>query len=76
MNRGDVVLVGVPHPSGLHGKKRPAVIVQSDRYAGKISTLVVAEVTRNLTRASDSACRLIDLTTAEGQAMPKPGIGA
>jgi len=30
MNRGDVILVGFPHPTGLRGKKRPAVIVQSD----------------------------------------------
>ena len=28
--RGDVILVRFPHPSGLRGKKRPAVIVQSD----------------------------------------------
>ena len=28
MNRGDVVLVRFPHPSGVRGKKRPAVIVQ------------------------------------------------
>jgi mRNA-degrading endonuclease toxin of MazEF toxin-antitoxin module len=39
MNRGDVVLVRFPHPSGLRGKKRPAVIVQSDAYAGRGSTL-------------------------------------
>ena len=32
MSRGDVVLVRFPHPSGLRGKKRPAVIVQSDAY--------------------------------------------
>ena len=29
MKRGDVVLVRFLHPSGLRGKKRPAVIVQS-----------------------------------------------
>lgn len=68
MNRGDVVLVRVPHPSGLRGKKRPAVIVQSDAYAGAIGTLVVAEVTKNLTMASDPACLFIDTSTPEGQA--------
>ncbi len=56
MNRGDVILVRFPHPSGLRGKKRPAVVVQSDAYAGAVSTLVVAEVTKNLTMASDPAC--------------------
>jgi hypothetical protein len=28
MNRGDMILVRFPHPSGLRGKKRPAVIVR------------------------------------------------
>jgi mRNA-degrading endonuclease toxin of MazEF toxin-antitoxin module len=40
MNRGDVVLVRFPHPSGLRGKKRPAVIVQSDAFAETAGTLV------------------------------------
>ncbi|MBA3417005.1 MAG: type II toxin-antitoxin system PemK/MazF family toxin, partial [Chloroflexia bacterium] len=57
-----------PHPSGLRGKKRPAVIVQSDAYAGVVGTLVVAEVTSNLTMASDPACLFIDTTTPEGRA--------
>jgi len=32
MKRGDVILVRFPHPSGQRGKKRPAVVVQSDAY--------------------------------------------
>src|SRR5947209_15142079 len=68
MNRGDVILVRFPHPSGLRGKKRPAVIVQSDAYAGVVSTLVVAEVTKNLTMANDPACLFIDANTPEGKA--------
>jgi mRNA-degrading endonuclease toxin of MazEF toxin-antitoxin module len=47
MKRGDVILVRFPHPSCLRGKKRPAVIVQSDAYAGTVKTPVVAEVTQN-----------------------------
>jgi mRNA-degrading endonuclease toxin of MazEF toxin-antitoxin module len=68
MNRGDVILVRFPHPSGLRGKKRPAVIVQADTYAGKVGTLVVAEVTKNLTMASDPACLFIDTSSPEGKA--------
>jgi mRNA-degrading endonuclease toxin of MazEF toxin-antitoxin module len=68
MSQGDVVLVRFPHPSGLRGKKRPAVIVQSDAYAGTVNTLVVAEVTGNLTMANDPACLFIDTTTPEGRA--------
>lgn len=67
MTRGDVVLVRFPHPSGLRGKKRPAVIVQSDAYAGLVSTLIVAEVTKNLTMAHDPACLFIDVNTPEGR---------
>ncbi|HEY7423964.1 MAG TPA: type II toxin-antitoxin system PemK/MazF family toxin [Gemmataceae bacterium] len=68
MNRGDVILARFPHPSGLRGKKRPAVIVQSDAYVGTVGTLVVAEVTKNLTMATDPACLFIDTNTPVGKA--------
>jgi mRNA-degrading endonuclease toxin of MazEF toxin-antitoxin module len=68
MKRGDVVLVRFPHPSGVRGKKRPAVIVQADSYLGKVSTLVVAEVTSNLAMAGDPACLFIEASTLEGKA--------
>lgn len=68
MTRGDVILVRFPHPSGLRGKKRPAVVVQSDAYAGVLGTLVVAEVTKNLTMAGDPACLFIDTNTPDGRA--------
>jgi hypothetical protein len=35
------------------------VIVQSNAYSGMVSTCVVAEVTKNLTMASDPACLFI-----------------
>ena len=56
MNRGDVVLVRFPHPSGQRGKKRPAVVVQSDGYANTVGTVVVVEVTKNLTMKDDPGC--------------------
>ena len=68
MNRGDVILVRFPHASGLRGKKRPAVVVQSDAYAGKVSTLIVAEITKNLSMASDPACLFIDANMPDGKA--------
>jgi mRNA-degrading endonuclease toxin of MazEF toxin-antitoxin module len=68
MNRGDVVLVRFPHPSGIRGKKRPAVVIQSDNYAGTVNTLIVAEVTKNLAFANDPACLFIDVSTPEGKA--------
>jgi mRNA interferase MazF len=68
MNRGDVILVRFPHPSGVRGKKRPAVVVQSDAYAGLVGTLVVAEITKNPMMGSDPACLFIDVNTSEGKA--------
>lgn len=68
MSRGDVVLVRFPHPSGVRGKRRPAVVVQADGYSTAVGTLVVAEVTSNLAMASDPACLFIDTTTPEGAA--------
>jgi mRNA interferase MazF len=68
MKRGDVVLVRFPHPSGQRGKKRPAVVVQSNAYASTVSTVVVAEVTKNLTMKDDPACLFIEVSTPEGKA--------
>ena len=59
MKRGDVILVRFPHPSGQRGKKRPAVVVQSNVYADVLSTIIVAEVTKNLTMKHDPACSLM-----------------
>jgi mRNA-degrading endonuclease toxin of MazEF toxin-antitoxin module len=67
MKRGDVVLVRFPHPSGLRGKKRPAVVVQSDSYTGVLKTIVVAEVTKNLAMKDDPACLFLDVGTSEGR---------
>jgi mRNA interferase MazF len=68
MKRGDVVLVRFPHPSGQRGKKRPAVVVQSDAYAGVVRTVVVAEVTKNLAMKDDPACVFVDVNTPDGKA--------
>jgi mRNA-degrading endonuclease toxin of MazEF toxin-antitoxin module len=68
MKRGDVVLVRFPHPSGVRGKKRPAVVVQSDVYSRTVHTLVVAEITKNTALAGYPACLFIDISTAEGKA--------
>ncbi|MBX9622846.1 MAG: type II toxin-antitoxin system PemK/MazF family toxin [Gemmataceae bacterium] len=67
MPRGDVVLVRFPHPSGIRGKRRPAVVVQSDAYTGLVRTIVVAAMTTNLALRGDPACLLIDPGTPDGQ---------
>ena len=67
MSRGDVVLVRFPHPSGVRGKRRPAIVVQADAYSCVVGTVVVAEITSDLSMATDPACLFIDLATPEGQ---------
>jgi mRNA-degrading endonuclease toxin of MazEF toxin-antitoxin module len=68
MKRGDVILVRFPHPSGQRGKKRPAVVVQSDKYFTAVNTSVVAEVTKNLAMRNDPACLFIDISGPHGNA--------
>ncbi len=68
MRRGDVILVRFPHPSGVRGKRRPAVIVQEDRYSAVVTTFVVAQITTNQSMAGDPACLFVDLATPDGQA--------
>lgn len=71
MKRGEVVLVRFPHPSGLRGKKRPAVVLQEDRYSEVLRTVVVAEVTKNLAMKDDPACLFIEIGSPKGKS---PGL--
>jgi mRNA-degrading endonuclease toxin of MazEF toxin-antitoxin module len=69
MKRGDVILVRFPHPSGIRGKKRPAVVVKANAYNQTLRTIVVAEVTKNQTMANDAACMFVGVNTPEGMAI-------
>lgn len=68
MSRGDVALVRLPHASGARGKRRPVVVVQADAYSSTVRSVVVVEITSNLSMAADPACQFIDVSTPEGQA--------
>lgn len=68
IKRGDVSLARFPHASGGRGKKRPVVVIQSDSYTPHLRHVVVAEVTSNLSTATDPAYLLIDVSTPDGQA--------
>ena len=43
------------------------MVVQSDAYASAVITVVVAEVTKNLTMKGDPACLFIDVSTPDGK---------
>jgi mRNA-degrading endonuclease toxin of MazEF toxin-antitoxin module len=68
VKRGDVVLARVPHAAGTRGKKRPAVVIQSDVYNATLHHVVVAEVTSNPRWLHDPACLPIDISTSQGKA--------
>ena len=68
LRRGDVVLGRVPHTAGTRGKKRPAIVIQSDTYNPNLRHVVVAEVTSNPRWLSDPASLPIDISTSEGHA--------
>ncbi len=68
LHRGDIILTRVPHAAGGRGKKRPAVVIQSDSYNQSERHLIVAEITSNLSRATDPANLLIEIATPDGQA--------
>jgi mRNA interferase MazF len=68
LSRGDIGLARFPHAAGGRGKKRPVVVVQGDAYNRTLRHFLVAEVTTNLTLASDPANLLVEVATSEGQA--------
>ncbi len=67
MKRGDVILCRFPHASNTPPKIRPALVVQADFYNQRITNLLVAGVTTNMTNTADRAHLLIDVSTPEGK---------
>lgn len=66
IERGRVVNARFPHASGMRGKKRPVVVLQSDAYNKRLRHAVVAQLTTNLDDKDDPACFLIEAGTPEG----------
>lgn len=66
--RGDVVIALFPNADGSPPKARPVVVVQADAYNGRLTNLIVAAVTSNLSHAADPASLLIEVNTPDGAA--------
>lgn len=66
--RGDIVIARFPTADGSPPKARPVLVVQADLYNAKITNLIVAAITSNLSHATDPASLLIDVATPDGQA--------
>lgn len=66
--RGSVVILDFPQAPGQPAKRRPAVVVQSDRNNGRLTNSIFAMVTSNTRLATSEPTQvLIDPATADGQ---------
>jgi mRNA-degrading endonuclease toxin of MazEF toxin-antitoxin module len=67
MNRGDIVIARFPFAGGAEMKSRPVLVVQADYYNQRIANVLVASITTNLARKSDSSHFLIEVASPEGK---------
>lgn len=63
-----MVIALFPNSDGSPPKARPVVVVQSDAYNARLTNLIVAAVTSNLSHAADPASLLIEVNTPDGAA--------
>ena len=69
VNRGDVVLLDHPFSTGAGSKVRPVLVVQGDRDNARLTSTIVAMITRTVHRVGQVNTQLlIDITTPEGHA--------
>jgi mRNA interferase MazF len=68
VNRGDIILIGVPYVGSPGGKVRPAVVVQNDVLNKAINETIIAAITSNIARINQPHQLFIDLSTPEGRA--------
>src|SRR5262249_21758662 len=71
VQRGDVVLVDFPYPSGTGSKVRPALVIQNDRDNVRLTNTIVAQITGTTHRALEATHVLVEVATPEGQ---QPGL--
>ena len=67
-SRGDVVLVLYPHADMRTAKRRPALVVQSERVVTGLPQRIVALITSNLERTGPTRVQ-VDKDSPEGRAM-------
>jgi mRNA interferase MazF len=68
VKRGDVVLLDHPFSTGVGSKVRPVLVVQGDRDNARLTSTIVAMITRTIHRVSQVDTQLlIDITTQEGK---------
>ena len=67
--RGDVVILDSPFSDSSGSKVRPALVVQCDANNVRLTSTIVALITKNVQRAaSEPHHLLVDVTTPDGKA--------
>lgn len=67
LHRGGVALALYPFASGTGQSRRPVLVIQSNAYNQSIRNTFVAQITTNLSRASDPAHLLINISDSNGK---------
>ena len=68
MNRGDVVLADLPYSDASGSKVRPALVVQCDVNNARLDDVILALITRNISRSGlEPTQLLIDPGTEAGK---------
>lgn len=65
--RGDIVLATLPYSDLSGSKKRPALVVQSNRNNRRLDDVILAMVTSTTRRAAEPTQLLIRLVAQEGR---------
>lgn len=70
-HRGDVVLVLFPDSNLRTAKRRPALVVQSDRLSANLAQTIVAMITSNMARAGHPSRVIVTVgsETAKGSGL-------
>src|SRR5947207_4188597 len=68
MKRGDVILAFIPNVGSPGGKKRPALVVQSDHNNARLNETIIAAITSNVSRVQEPSQLLIDVASPDGAA--------
>lgn len=75
--RGDIVIVHFPFASSKDGKRRPALVIQSDRNNGRLDNTIVAMITSNVSHVLKEPTQLqIDPAKPSGKSSGLHGLSA
>ncbi len=67
VQRGDIVLLDYPYPSGGGAKVRPALVVQNDRDNRRLVNTIIVQITSVTRRGLEPTQFLVEIATPEGQ---------